>query len=553
MPTTEDRLRQRWQALRDNFMLYEPDCQDIIDLLLPSAPDISTKRLPGQSRTSRMFDTTGPTALRKLTSNLMGAVSNPALDWHQLKLGQEELQDDQEVQAWLYHVNKHLLAVYNRSNFYSAMNQFYLNYAAFGTAVLLTFNSSQTGDGYAPGLLYTVPAHGTYVIAENADGEVDTFMRLVLWTPLQAIELFGAEQVSKKTRELAGNPQMQDVPQQYLHAIYPRSMYVPGSMNSKNFRYADIYMELETQHICRESGHRECPVACARWEKLGETVWGFGPGHMALPDLRTMNKLKELQLQMLALWVQPPLKQVHEGVLSAISLQSLAVNVVRRPDDLTPLEITGRPDLVQISQQDLRASLYDIFYVTGMEAIPPPDAKDMTAYEVAQRIGIMQRLMGPAFHHLTSGVLNKVVDRTFALQTRKRLLPVPPIQLLEAAARRGGQIDIEYDGPLARAQKSGDVQATAQLIGIGMQMQQATGRADVWDVLLLDDTLRHVAEVSGFPMHLIRDQLQVQRIREAQAMGAQHQQQQVDSTVMAQNLGQVAPFISAINETRQAA
>ena len=548
MPSLASTLMQAEESLRRGMDLWAPDWQDIRNLMAPMCADSLTFTSPGQSRTREMYDTTALMANQELGANIMGGATNQAFDWHGLKIRDEELQKDQEVKLWLSDVNKHLLSAYNASNFYQSLHTLYLNYGAFGTAALFTGDSVTSAPGYPPSLSFTPVPHWSYCFAEDADGNANTFFRRARYTPLQAIAKFGQDNVSKKTRELAKNSQMAYTPQTYLHAIWPREDWKIGTVNNRQFPWGNAYLEMESEHVCHESGFHEFPVSVVRWEKLGDSPWGFGPGHMALPDVRTLNRMKELQIQMLALWVQPPLKQVQEGVLGSISLEPLAINIVKDPNDLTAFELNGRPDLVQISQEDLRNSINKIFYVTNLQAVPPPDAGQMTAFEVAQRVSEMQRLMGPAFHRLLVELLNPLIDRVFGLEWRKGNIPMPPTKIIEAARRRKGQIDIEYLGPLARAQKSADVQAISQVYAVGAQMMQATGNAALFDKLDSDLAIERVAEAANCPPEIVRDAIGVARIRAARAEHQRQLEAGATQQQTAESLGSIAPFLKAIGD-----
>lgn len=557
--TTAKRLMDRWATMQQQIQLFGHDWDDIVNLIAPMCSLTRQSISPGDSRTRYMFDPTAMTDNTKLAAHLMGNVTNQAIEWHQMLLRDYALDDDQESAAWLAQANRHQMRVYNASNFYQSMYTFYLHYASLGTAALFCGDAQTAPAGTVPGQVFLPVPHGTYGLLEDPDGRVKTLFRLVRFSPLQAIQLFEG-QVSARIRELARDERTMDSPMSFLHATFPREDWRQGSMNNRDLPFASIYMELDTQYINDESGYHEFPYAVARWEKLADSPWGFGPGHMALPDVRTLNAMKELQIQMLALWAQPPLKQVHEGVLGNISLEPLAINVVRRPDDLTPLEITGRPDLVQISQEDLRLSIHNIFHISGLEAIPPADGTPMTAYEIAQRVATQARLMGPAFHRLTVEALTPLIDRSFGLEWRKGQIPRPPAQVLEAAARRGGQVDIEYVGPLARAQKSADLQAILQVYSTGAQMEQARqlalasgGQPTLFDLLDDDVAIRKAADAANLPKEVVRDLAAVARIRAAREAALQQQQQAQQQQQTATTLKDISPFLQTTHEMARAA
>jgi hypothetical protein len=339
-----------------------------------------------------------------------------------------------------------------------------------------------------------------------------------------------------------------DVLKCFLHCVYPRATRDREKWDNKNMPYAGVYLEKDTKFVNDETGYQEFPYLVSRWETMSTAPYGFGPGHLALPDVRMLNTLRELHLQQLALWVQPPLKVLTEGVIGNISLESRALNVVRQMDALQPLDLTGRPDLVQIDQADLRRSIEDTFYVNALQALPPPDASNMTAYEVAQRIEMMTRTMGPVFYRLLAEFLTPLEDRVFGLQWRAGALPPPPREVLLAAARTGGQLDVDYDGPLARSQRGDEVRAIGDLIGAAGRVVQVTQSLEVLDNFEWDQLIRALAERQGVPRAYIRDVNAMTRLRYARSQQqAALQQAQLQNESMA-SLGRVAPLVSAMQQ-----
>jgi hypothetical protein len=269
---------------------------------------------------------------------------------------------------------------------------------------------------------------------------------------------------------------------------------------------------------------------------------------MALPDIRTLNTLKELMLLQLQLWVQPPLMALDEAIVGSISLESLAVNMMTQLDALKPMELGGRPDLVKLEEAELKKSIRDLFFADALTALPPAEASQMTAFEVAQRIEMMQRLMGPAFTRLLSEMLDPLADRVFGLLWRAGVLPPVPQAVIEAAQRNQGQLDVEYEGPLARAQRGSEVKAVSEALAVASQIVGLTQKLDILDNIDLDLAWRVVAEASGTPRHLVRDTVQVRRLRDQRAQLEQQMRELQAQQVQAESLGKAAPMVRALTE-----
>ena len=539
-----EQLFRRLDGLKSQRQLWESDWQDVVNLLVPGADDILHWRAPGQSRTEQIFDARPLQAPQILAANIQGGITNPAMQWSRLRFRAEELNTLQHVNAWLEACDDSMRSLYNGSSFYQAAYTYYLHLGAFGTAAMYVAQSQRAGASAGLKLQCRTLSPGSYWIAENAEGRVDTLFRDCWFTPRQAVELFG-DGVSQRTAEKVARHQGLDVPERYLHAAYPRLQRNPRKADNRQMPWAACYADYETRSLVQETGYEEFPFVVSRWETLGQSPYGVGPGHLALPDVRVLNKLRELNLEQLVLWARPPLTMLREGVIGSVSLQPYALNVLSQADALKPLDLTGRPDLVQITAQELVQSIQDLFYVHALQALPPPEAAQMTAFEVAHRLELMQRVMGPALTRLLSEMLDPLSDRVFGLALRGGLFPQPPMEVLEAALRQQGQLDVEYEGPLARAQRGSEVQSLGQIIGMYGQIASTTQSMEVLDNIDWDRAARDIATVTGGQRVWVRDVQDVLRMRQARAQAQQQAQQQQQFEGTAAALGRVAPAIQA--------
>jgi hypothetical protein len=548
--TRAEHHMRRYEALEQQRFLRDQDAQDIVELICPFADDVTTRRSDGDSRTEALFDTTAVLANNELASSLLGDMSSPAIEWYKFGFRQPELNELGEVRRWAEVAGQIQLAGYVASNFYSCIHEYHAFRSSFGTAAMYVGATRSAIDARLMNLRFKNLPYGSYCIVENEQGVVDTLYRTIALTPRQAVQRW--RDVPKLIRQKLSNEQEIDRPMSFVQCVYPRDdsgVYArQGRVDNKAMPWADVTILRETKEIVEESGFHEFPFVVSRWEQMGSSPWGYGPGHLALPEVRILNKLRELHLQQLALWVQPPLQAVKEGVIGNISLESLAVNYVSQPGAIQPLQFTGRPDLVQLSQSELQNSIRNIFYGDVLAAIPPADASQMTAYEVAQRIELRTRRIGPAFHRLTSEMFDRLADRVFGLLWRAGQIPPPPREVLLAAAQNYGRIDVEYTGPLARAQRGGDVRALNDMAVFTGQLAQLSGQQDLWDTLILDDTVRHVAQINNVPEKLMRDVLVVQQMRQARVAQQQAMMQAQETRDNMGAVAGVAPLVQAMQQ-----
>jgi hypothetical protein len=167
----------------------------------------------------------------------------------------------------------------------------------------------------------------------------------------------------------------------------------------------------------------------------------------------------------------------------------------------------------------------------------------MTATEVIQRNEEKMRLLGPVLGRLQSELLKPLIDRTFSIILRKNLfMPVPEFL-------QGRDVEIEYVSPLAKAQKSTELQSIMRAIEI---LGSLSNVAPVFDHINMDKLVRHLASIVGVPQKILKPQNQINAEREqAQQEQAQMQQMQQLQQV-AEAGGKVAPLAKALPEEARA-
>jgi hypothetical protein len=167
----------------------------------------------------------------------------------------------------------------------------------------------------------------------------------------------------------------------------------------------------------------------------------------------------------------------------------------------------------------------------------------MTATEVVQRNEEKMRLLGPVLGRLQSELLRPLIDRTFAIILRKNLFrPVPDFL-------NGKDIQIEYVSPLAKAQRSSELQSIMRAIEILGSLSQIS---PVFDHINVDNLVDHLAEIVGVPAKVLNSRAEVNAIREKKQQEAMQAQQMAQLQQIAQAGGQIAPLAKALPGEAQA-
>src|SRR4029453_1528683 len=110
----------------------------------------------------------------------------------------------------------------------------------------------------------------------------------------------------------------------------------------------------------------------------------------------------------------------------------------------------------------------------------------------------------------------------------------------------GANLDIEYEGPLARSQKATRLAGFEEYLRIMAPVAQL--QPAVMDNLDFDAAARDLAEVAGLPALYLRDQEQIEAVRQQRQTEQEMANKLQVAGGAAEAAGKMAPAISAISD-----
>jgi len=538
-PVVPDEILRRYDDLILADANWRSLWQELAQYTVPRKADITVKTTAGEKRTRGLYDSVAPDSVQVLSAAIHGSVTSPVSLWTTFDFELEALREDEDSVAWMHASNEKMYRRVQNSNFDSEIQEVYTEAVSMGTGTIFTdavtvakTRRNPTGFG---GFRYEALPIGTYVIAENEFGIVDTLMSMYTMSVRAARLKFGEAAIPERYTKKKPDDQVE-----ILHAVFPREN-VPARAGmgtaAKKLPWASYWIDKESRSLLRESGFHEFPYAVVRWTKQAREVWGRGPGEIALPDIRTLNEGVKLRLQGWSLAVRPPMEAKHRGIVGKISTQPAAVNYVREMGNLKPLDFGAKFDVANFNEQQLRERIQAIFFTDKLQL---PNKSIITATEAMQRVRMMQRILGPTLGRMDYELLRRIVQRQFALMLRAGEFDPIPEAVLQAAGEGAANLDIQFDGPLARAQRVQDLESMAEFIGAVVPLREAAPEAV--DNVDFDKYVREAAK-STTMMKLLRTEKVVSSMREARqqahAAAAQAAQMRED----AKALGQAAPAL----------
>lgn len=500
--------------------------QKIANFLMPWASNITTKTGEGGKKTKHLYDTTGIDALDKLVSLIVGTATSSTVRWFTGTHDDEEVKADFEFLQWSETVSQRMFDAINRSNYKTEAPMAIRDDVAFGTGNMhveeVDLEYSKT-HGFRGLFFQTVPV-GTYTIQEDAFGYVN-------WT-VRDLKLPGREILRRFPKHNIGSEslkQMTDAPHRRYpvgHAIYPEGK------NWNSLYYLDIRRN-EPEELA-EKRYFEFPNLIPRWDKVAGEQWGFGRGHLVLPEVSTLNRARQLKLRQWALSVHPPLLALADGIVGKPRIVPGAINRINVIGALAPFETGNRFDHNAIPENESKLQIRQILFTEQILQFAPNAKTPPSATEVAARLDFLHQLLGASTGRLQDEMMYRLLLRVFHIMDRANAFPPPPAILKQ----KGGVMSFTFEGPLARAQRGDELRSMGDTIGIVSNLAAVDPAA--WDEYDVPMMARDVPRMTGSSRRYMRspeDKAALQQQRQQAQQAQQQQAAQVQQSEVAKNMG----------------
>jgi len=500
-------IKKRLDRLGQERGTWEVNWQEILDYVMPRKADVVTLRTRGEKRTEVLFDSTAITANNLLAASLQGTLTSPSLPWFSIKLRDEELNEDRDVQLWLEDTARRMYDTFNETNFNTEVHEMYLDLCSIGTAALFVEEGSNGFD--TDGIHFNCLHIAEYYIQESIDGKVDTLYRKYKLTARQAVQEFGFDNVGEKIQ--TASKERPDHKFNFIHAVEPTADYERSTGKSATkLKFHSCHVCEEDKMVVRTGGYNEFPYLVPRWSKATGEIFGRSPSFNALPDIKTLNKAVEIGLKAWAKAIDPPLLVQDDGVIGRVRMTPAGITVIRNDGAVKPLQIGTNWQITDLKENQLRTAIRQAYYSDQLQLQEGPQ---MTATEVQVRYELMQRLLGPTLGRFQSEFLNPLIERVFGIMYRAGAL------MQEPEIIKGTKIDVEYLGPLARSQRMEESVAIERLYSLAMNIAQIDPA--IMDNIDHDEAVRLRGKLLGVPKTVLRGKDDVDNMRTMRAEQAQ--------------------------------
>ena len=510
----------------------------IAQRVMPSQATFQTESPEGIKRMERLFTGKPVTNNERFAAVLDDLLTPRTQVWAALMPQDEAMAEDQDVKVYLERLNNLLFSLRYRpaANFASQKSQGYLSVGAFGNSCLFVDEDIGKGPRYKQLFLKEV------FWAENHAGIIDTVYRKYCMTAHQAVQcakLYGWEALPEKILQANRDEPFKSF--DFLHVVKPNDELMLGRKDYRGMPWASYYVSYEGKTLLQRGGYHAWPFAIGRYLLAPNETYARSPAMAAWGAIMTLNEEKKTILRAGQKAVDPPLLLTEDGALSPFNLQSSALNYGTLSSEGTPLvQPLQGGDNIPLGLELMGAEAQEIedsFLVTIFKVLTEnPQMTATQVLEIAQQKAV---LLAPVMGRQHSEDLGPMIAREIDIASRMSQNAWILEEMPDALREVGGQYQIEYRSPLARAMRAQDGVAIMRTF----EALPAAQALDPHSTMVIDvpASIRELAEINGVPAKLIRDKKQYEQMV---AMASQQ--------MAVQQAAEAAPGISqaALNATK---
>ncbi len=482
------------------------------------------------AKDDQVTDGTAIEANQKLASSMHGALTAPSARWFSMQFRDKELNEDDEAREWLEDCQDRMYDALGESNFDTAVNEAYLDYTGLGTGNIFCEPKEKNPDGSFGGLSFSVHHLSCIAVAENRHGQIDTVFRALKMSARNAVSKWPDAEMPEVRKVLEQEP---DKEFKFLHIIEPNDAHDPDKiLDPKRRKVSSIYISCEDKEVIEESGYHSMPHMVFRFLKQTGESFGVGPGHFCLPEILGLNRAKELELDAWEKSIDPPMKCESGIVVGDVNLVAGGITMLENVNGMAPMYEATNWNTAVFKGDEARAQIRRCFFDHLLDL---PGGPNVTATEIVRRIELMQREMAPMLGRIQAELLNPLIERVFSVMYWSNAFDQPPQSVASGAGE--GEVDVEYVSPMARAQKSGDIDAINRWVATLVQLagSQDPRLTDALDWVDTDKIPQLLADRMGTPAEAVRSEDEVKRMRaEREKAQAEAQQAMLQQQAMAQ-------------------
>jgi len=500
-------LTRRFKKARERWELWRSIHQEAFDYASPQRETFHL-RSPGQRKNRHIFDSTAVLGLEQFASRIQSSIVPSWQQWMNLKAGSSvPKQDKERVDSALEEITTTFFSNLNHSNFSTEITPA-LSDLGIGTgAIMVEEGEFKNGETFT---FSNIPLSELY--PENpSQGKIKTVWR--------------------KQKIAAGAIKEQwpqaELPTELAEKLKTDPLFNVKILNGMVFntldqKYHHVIIIEKAQKLLFTQAFDTQRIIVFRWHVTPNEVFGRGPVMQVLPDIRTVNKVKQFMLENAAIQMAGVYTGLDDGIFNPHTVRIAPGSVIPVSSNnsgnpsLQALPRSGDIGLGGFIMEDLQNTIKKALFSDPLGEINDPVR---TATEIQIRNQMMLKQAGASIGRLKTELIEPLVNACIDILSGRGLIPKIKVD--------GKEITIKQTSPLAKAEDLEDFQNSQIWFSNVSQLGELVGPETILGTVKVENLPSYWAEKLGVPTELSRDEEEKRAFAEQAVKMSQMQQEQV--------------------------
>lgn len=488
--TVEDKLLERFKKAKGVRAQWEDTWTDAYKYSLPKRKSEFTDTFTeGEVRTDHIFDSTAVAALLEFASRMQTGTVPGDSNWVNMKAGSRiAIEDREEFDKALEKVIEDVFDELAASNFNTEVNEMFIE-MGIGTGLMLIENG-----GLDSSFKFTAVPLTEVWLDEGPFGGVDGVFRRVRIKAEHIDVRWPNAKISSTFRQIiADDPELKIV----FVELTARDWNEKGTETYVRQILAEEQKEIIVTEVFKGVGSN--PWVVPRWAVSAGEVYGRGPVLNALPDIRSLNLIKQMILENADFAISGMYLIDNDGSINISTIELTPGALIPRSPGSTglePLQSAARFDVGEFIIKDMQFNIQRLLF---SETLGKPEGTPMTATEVIERTSELAQQIGSPFGRIIVEFVRPLIRRLLFIRQQQGFLKGLP-------GLGGDILKIDSISPLSRAVDFEKISVLSRFletvaVRLGPDSLQRTVKAD--------DTVQEFAKLYGVSKSIIRTDLEL--------------------------------------------
>lgn len=490
---------RRYKRAKERRALNDSIIDECYEYCLPLRERPYSSKDDGKPDLDRLYDSTAPLALQDLASQMLDDIWPTDSRPFELTAGNDvPVGDRDELNRRLSEVTEDIITTVNSSNFRNEAHEALMDWA-IGTGCLL----ADEGDSSEPVRFRASPLSDNY-FDTGPYGDIDCLFRPKKVKAASLPVVFPNGKFSEEIQRCIKESPDKDIE------------VVEGAMRDWNQKGSEVWISCAFLAKAEGNGGQKIQHSTAKGEgskpfidhsftRVPGEVIGRGPAMTALPDVKTVNLVKQFVLENADLAISGIWQAEDDGILNLDTVRIEPRTIIPKAPGsggITRLDMgTSGFDVSSLVVSELQQQINKIFFANDLG---PTDKTPMSATEVLERASIRARRFAGPYNRVLTELFVPTIKRVAYIRQKQGAIKLPKID--------GKFVKVRPLAPITRAQAQDDILRHVRLAEV---LNQTVGPQQAAITINAEEFSRYLARKFSADPNVIRSKIESKQIQQA--------------------------------------